>query len=59
MVTTAICGCRKSVPVRVAEWVVEAAIGAPDETVVATYRCRRCGVVSITVAHLTARHQAA
>jgi hypothetical protein len=42
------CGCNGSIPVRLSRAVLEAAWRAnlPPSTVVMSYHCRRCGIVS-------------
>ncbi len=53
------CGCGHQIPVKVAGWIVEAAKSKPPESVMLTYSCRRCGIVSATVASVSSHQRAA
>ncbi len=46
------CRCGHQIPVRVAKVVVEHLRGMAAETVVATYACRRCGVVEVKLSEV-------
>lgn len=53
------CRCGNPIPVRVAHVVMERLNDEPPETVVATYACRRCGIIQITKAEVGYRNRAA